>query len=275
MFWFHESGRTRPISPGTINSEATTTAIAPAVLRISAPMAMPNNPIPARYRPDPITARSTPSAASVVPLSPPRMAWPSRNAARHAATITTASVSVNTTAFPHSTGSRRGTAPNQFLIEPLAYSLLTRSTPSTPTINWARVTPAMLSAVGSVEANGFRPEAAPPAPGGEGAVNEPDATALSMAGVTLAQLIVGVLGVLLVSNEYANGSIRNWFGAVPRRLPVLWGKVIVLAGSLAVVMVLATLAAFLVGQAILGDAKSTPLAADPSSVSAGLTLVKA
>jgi hypothetical protein len=48
MFWFHESGRTRPISPGTINSEATTTAIAPAVFRISAPMAMPNNPIPAR-----------------------------------------------------------------------------------------------------------------------------------------------------------------------------------------------------------------------------------
>ena len=32
-----------------------------------------------------------------------------------------------------------------------------------------------------------------------------DPTAISLAGVTLAQLIVGVLGVLFISNEYANG----------------------------------------------------------------------
>ena len=89
-----------------------------------------------------------------------------------------------------------------------------------------------------------------------------DPTALSMAGVTLAQLIVGVLGVLLISNEYANGSIRNWFGAVPRRLPVLWGKAVVLTVVLSVVMVLACLAAFLLGQAILGGDKGTTLAAD-------------
>ena len=108
----------------------------------------------------------------------------------------------------------------------------------------------------------------PTRPGGGGAATgrnsfaSTDPTALSMAGVTLAQLIVGVLGVLLVSNEYANGSIRNWFGAVPRRLPVLWGKAVVLTVLLAVVMVLACLAAFLLGQAILGDAKNTTLAAD-------------
>lgn len=109
---------------------------------------------------------------------------------------------------------------------------------------------------------------APTPPGAGGAANErnpfasTDPTALSMAGVTLAQLIVGVLGVLFVSNEYANGSIRNWFGAVPRRLPVLWGKAVVLTVTLAVVMVLACLAAFLLGQAILGDDTSTTLAAD-------------
>ena len=106
----------------------------------------------------------------------------------------------------------------------------------------------------------------PPGAGGAATGRNPfaatDPTALSMAGVTLAQLIVGVLGVLLVSNEYANGSIRNWFGAVPRRLPVLWGKAAVLTVTLAVVMVLACLAAFLLGQTILGDAKSTTLAAD-------------
>ena len=86
---------------------------------------------------------------------------------------------------------------------------------------------------------------APTRPGGGGAATgrnpfaSTDPTALSMAGVTLAQLIVGVLGVLLISNEYANGSIRNWFGAVPRRLPVLWGKAVVLTLVLSVVMVLA------------------------------------
>jgi ABC-2 type transport system permease protein len=108
---------------------------------------------------------------------------------------------------------------------------------------------------------------APARPGGGAATGRnpfasTDPTALSLAGVTLAQLIVGVLGVLLISNEYANGSIRNWFGAVPRRLPVLWGKAVVLTVLLAVVMVLACLAAFLLGQAILGEAKSTTLAAD-------------
>ncbi len=100
----------------------------------------------------------------------------------------------------------------------------------------------------------------PPTGGGPFASTDP--TALSLAGVTLAQLIVGILGVLLISNEYANGLIRNTFSAVPRRLPVLWAKAIVLAVTLAVVMVLAALAAFVVGQAILGSGRSTTLAAD-------------
>jgi len=109
--------------------------------------------------------------------------------------------------------------------------------------------------------------AAPNRPGGGGAGGRnpfasTDPTALSMAGVTLAQLIVGVLGVLLVTNEYANGSIRNWFGAVPRRLPVLIGKAVVLTVVLSVVMVLACLAAFLIGQTILGADRGTTLAAD-------------
>jgi ABC-type transport system involved in multi-copper enzyme maturation permease subunit len=98
--------------------------------------------------------------------------------------------------------------------------------------------------------------------GGRGPFASVDPTAISLAGVTLAQLIIGILGVLIVSNEYANGLIRNTFAAVPRRLPVLWAKVIVLAGSLAVLMVIASVVAFLVGQLILGDGKNTTLAAD-------------
>ena len=100
-----------------------------------------------------------------------------------------------------------------------------------------------------------------PRPGG-GPFAAVDPTAISLAGVTLAQLIVGVLGVLFISNEYANGMIRSSFAAVPRRLPVLWAKVVVLAASLAVVMLIAVLASFLIGQLILGDGKNTTLAAD-------------
>ena len=75
----------------------------------------------------------------------------------------------------------------------------------------------------------------------------------TLAGYYLAQLAVGVLGVLLVTGEYATGMVRATFGAVPRRLPVLWGK----AGLYAVVtfglMLAAGLVAFAGGQALLGD----------------------
>jgi hypothetical protein len=54
-----------------------------------------------------------------------------------------------------------------------------------------------------------------------------DPTAVSLTGVYLAQVAVGVLGVLLISGEYGTGMIRSTLAAVPRRLPVLWGKAIV------------------------------------------------
>jgi ABC-2 type transport system permease protein len=78
-----------------------------------------------------------------------------------------------------------------------------------------------------------------------------DPTAVSLAGVHLAQLAVAVLGVLLVTGEYASGSIRTTFAAVPRRLPVLWGKAAAFALTTLALCVPATFAAFLVGQSIL------------------------
>ena len=47
---------------------------------------------------------------------------------------------------------------------------------------------------------------------------------LNLAGVQLAQLAIGVLGVLVITAEYSTGMIRASMSAVPRRLPVLWGK---------------------------------------------------
>jgi ABC-2 type transport system permease protein len=78
-----------------------------------------------------------------------------------------------------------------------------------------------------------------------------DPTAVSLSGVQVAQLAVGILGVLLVAGEYATGTIRVSLTAVPRRLPVLWGKAIVFALTTLVLCPPATLAAFLIGQSIL------------------------
>lgn len=97
-----------------------------------------------------------------------------------------------------------------------------------------------------------------------------DATAISLTGVQLAQLAIGVLGVLLITGEYATGSIRTSFAAVPTRLPVLWGKAIAFALTTLVLCVPAVLAAFLVGQSILSAEQLDATLGDPGTVRAVL-----
>jgi ABC-2 type transport system permease protein len=80
-----------------------------------------------------------------------------------------------------------------------------------------------------------------------------DPTAVSLSGLQLAQLAIGVLGALLITGEYATGTIRTSFAAVPRRLPVLWGKAIGYALAVLALSVPATFVAFLVGQSILSS----------------------
>src|SRR5581483_5357095 len=53
----------------------------------------------------------------------------------------------------------------------------------------------------------------------------------ALIGSQIAQLAIGVLGVLVISSEYSTGMIRATLTAVPKRLPVLWAK----AGVFAVV----------------------------------------
>ena len=88
-------------------------------------------------------------------------------------------------------------------------------------------------------------------PTGPAAMASFDPTAVSLAGVQLAELAVGILGVLVVAGEYATGTIRTSLAAVPRRLPVLWGKAVVVGLATLVLCLPAALAAFLVGQSIL------------------------
>jgi ABC-2 type transport system permease protein len=81
---------------------------------------------------------------------------------------------------------------------------------------------------------------------------------INLAGVGLAQLSIGVLGVLVISGEYTTGMIRSTFCAVPRRLPVLWAKTGVFAAATLAVSLPAVLIVFFAGQAILSSQPQIP-----------------
>jgi ABC-2 type transport system permease protein len=78
-----------------------------------------------------------------------------------------------------------------------------------------------------------------------------DPTGFSLNGIFLAQLAVGVLGVLVMTSEYATGQIRATFGATPQRNLVLAAKVAVFMFVVFVVGLVACFTAFFIGQAIL------------------------
>jgi ABC-2 type transport system permease protein len=73
---------------------------------------------------------------------------------------------------------------------------------------------------------------------------------ISLLGIVFAQLVLGVLGVLAFSGEYATGMIRATLAVVPARLPVLWAKLIVLAGLVLPLTLLAAAAEFFVATAL-------------------------
>lgn len=80
-----------------------------------------------------------------------------------------------------------------------------------------------------------------------------DPTGTSLQGFELAQLVIGVLGVLLVSGEYGTGMIRSSMAAAPRRLPVVWGKAAVFTAIGFVAGEVASFVSFFIGQALLSS----------------------
>jgi hypothetical protein len=81
----------------------------------------------------------------------------------------------------------------------------------------------------------------------------------SLAGTFLAQLAVGVLGVLVVTAEYSTGVIRATFTAVPRRMTVFAGRLVMFTVASFAVLIPMALVAFAIGQSILSrdDAGTT------------------
>jgi ABC-2 type transport system permease protein len=95
-----------------------------------------------------------------------------------------------------------------------------------------------------------------------------DATQVSLRGAFLAQLAVGVLGVMAVTGEYSTGMIRATMSAVPRRLPVLWAKLAVFAGAVFDAMLVSSLLAFVLGQAALPGTHQSATLSSPGALRA-------
>ncbi|MCH1882544.1 ABC transporter permease subunit [Agrococcus sp. ARC_14] len=62
----------------------------------------------------------------------------------------------------------------------------------------------------------------------QGLFSEVPVASLGASGILVSQLVFAVLGVIAITGEYGSGQIRSSLTAVPRRLPVLGGKALVL-----------------------------------------------
>jgi ABC-type transport system involved in multi-copper enzyme maturation permease subunit len=79
------------------------------------------------------------------------------------------------------------------------------------------------------------------------------AVTLPLRGYFIAQLAVGVLGVMVISGEYSTGMIRASLAAVPKRLPVLWAKAAVFSVVVLVLTTVTSFVAFFGGESILSS----------------------
>jgi len=95
-----------------------------------------------------------------------------------------------------------------------------------------------------------------------------DPTSFSLSGLFLAQLAIGVLGVLMVTSEYATGQIRATLAATPQRLTVLAAKATSFVGVVFVVGLVMSFGAFGVGQAVLSSGGIEASLNDPGALRA-------
>jgi hypothetical protein len=97
-----------------------------------------------------------------------------------------------------------------------------------------------------------------------------DPTNNVLAGVAVGQLVIGVIGVLSITGEYASGSIRSTLAAIPRRPLVLPAKAAVLGVPTLVAGEAVSLVAFFAGRAALHPAVPHPSLDQPGVLRAVL-----
>lgn len=74
---------------------------------------------------------------------------------------------------------------------------------------------------------------------------------LVLVGTYFSPLVIGFLGVMTISGEYSTGMIRSTLSAAPRRLPVLWAKVLVFGVVSFVTVLVSHLITFFICQPIM------------------------
>lgn len=94
---------------------------------------------------------------------------------------------------------------------------------------------------------------------------------IALGGLTLAEMMVGVVGVLVVAGEYSTGLIRTSFAAVGRRTRVLGAKAMVLGASVFAVSAVAVTAAIAAGQRVYAGSLPTVPVTDALDVILGAT----
>jgi hypothetical protein len=77
-----------------------------------------------------------------------------------------------------------------------------------------------------------------------------DPTSRSLTGLIFSELVIGVLGILVISAEYGTGTIRSTLAAVPNRPLVLATKSAVFAAVALVMGEALSFGAFLIGQTL-------------------------
>lgn len=83
---------------------------------------------------------------------------------------------------------------------------------------------------------------------------------LVLAGANLAVLIVAVMGAIVGAREFSTGMIRATFSAVPKRLPVLWSKLIVFTVVVLPIVAVSVAAVFFLGMRVLSGAGAATVA---------------
>lgn len=87
---------------------------------------------------------------------------------------------------------------------------------------------------------------------------------IGTASVSLTALVVGVLGVLIITGEYGTGQIRSTFTAAPRRTGVVLAKAFVLALTTFVVSAVSTWIGVAISSALQAGRDIRPDLADPA-----------
>jgi ABC-2 type transport system permease protein len=89
------------------------------------------------------------------------------------------------------------------------------------------------------------------------------APSATLQGFYLGQLLMGSLGVLFVSGEYSTGMIRSTLAAVPKRVPVLWAKLVVFIGVAGTSIIAISFVAFLSAEGLLSHYRAGYSLGDP------------